>query len=129
MTENNFSEIHQNSFQTDTLSVAGPASSSSDVDSRVLGPIPFGIAGTIAFNRRGQIITIRSTPKPTLHEFEIGNTLLLIDQDSLEALAREELPARPTSSSGVTFAGGGYFYVDNEDRVVCITSNQQLRIY
>ena len=128
MAPNNFSEIHFNSFQTDTTSVSGPARASSQtVQQGLLRPIA-QIAGTIAFNSRGQILTVRVGPSETTPG-EDTQTLLLIHPVSLQVLAETDLPPRPTSGGRVSFAGGGYFYIDNLDRVVAITANQQIRIY
>lgn len=128
MAANNFSEIHFNSFQTDTTSVSGPASTSSQtVQQGLLRPIT-AIAGTIAFNSSGQILTIRVGPSLTNPGFD-DQTLLLIDPASLKILDEVNLPPRPSSTGTVSFSGGGYFYVDNLDRVVCATANQQIRIY
>lgn len=125
MAPNNFSEIHNNSFQTDTLSVAGPGRSKSCLTQSALINPPTGIAGTLAFNSQGQIITIRSAvTSPT----ENTNTILLIDPITLDVIASTALPSL-FSTSDTSFAGGGYFYLDNLDRVVCVTTTQQIRIY
>jgi len=128
MAPNNFSEIHFNSFQTDTTSVSGPASASRQaVQQGLLRPIT-AIGGSIAFNSSGQILTIRVGPSLTNPGFD-DQTLLLINPATLQVLDEEALPPRPSSTGTVSFSGGGYFYVDNLDRVVCATANQQIRIY
>jgi hypothetical protein len=127
MAPNNFSEIHLNSYQTDTTSASGPADAiSQTVQQGLFGPLP-GISGTMAFNSSGQIITIKAGPSTT--PGEEAQTLLLLDPVTLSVLAKTDLPPRPASSSGVSFAGGGYFYLDNLDRVVCVTATQQIQIY
>jgi hypothetical protein len=126
MAPNNFSEIHLNSYQTDTTSASGPADAMSQtVQQGLLGPLP-GIAGTMAFNSSGQIITIKAGPSTT--PGEAAQSLLLLDPVTLNVLAKTDLPPR-TNSGGVSFAGGGYFYLDNLNRVVCVTANQQIQIY
>ena len=64
MAPNNFSEIHLNSFQTDTFTIPGPGSSSQAVQQGLIRP-PAQIAGTIAFDSFGQIVTIRVGAQPT----------------------------------------------------------------
>jgi hypothetical protein len=128
MAPNNFSEIHLNAYQTDTTSTSGPASAGSQtVQQGLLRPIT-AIAGTIAFTSSGQILTIRVGPSPTTPG-ENAQTLLLIDPVTLRVLAETDLPPRPSTGIVVSFSGGGYFYVDNLDRVVCVTATQEIRIY
>lgn len=104
MGANNFSEIHLNSYQTDTTSTRGPASASSQaVQQGLLRPIT-SIAGTMAFNARGQILTIRVGPSPTTPG-EDAQTLLLINPEPLTVLAETDLPPRPSSgTSGMSRA-------------------------
>jgi hypothetical protein len=126
MAPNDFSEIHLNSYQTDTTSTSGPGDAMSQtVQQGLLGPLP-GIAGTMAFNSSGQIITIKVGPSTTPGEY--AQTLMLIDPVTLNVLAKTDLPSRP-NPGGVSFAGGAYLYLDNLDRVVCVTANQQIQIY
>jgi hypothetical protein len=110
MAPNDFSEIHLNAYQTDTTSTRGPASASSQaVQQGLLRPIT-SIAGTMAFNSRGQILTIRVGPSPTTPG-EDAQTLLLINPETLTVLAETDLPPRPSSGTVVSFSGGGYFYL------------------
>jgi hypothetical protein len=128
MAPNNFSEIHLNSYQTDTCSVNGPASAAGQsVQQGFIGP-PTQIGGTIAFNSSGQILTIRVGPELTSSGLVTGVNLLLIDPVTLKILAQQALPSRPDSGGGVSFAGG-YFYLDNLNRVVLVNSDQQIQIY
>jgi hypothetical protein len=129
MAPNNFSEIHLNSYQTDTFSVPGPGSVSHQTVQQGLIR-SFGIAGTIAFNSSGQIVTIRESSVLTRTGVTNATTLLLIDPVSLRVLDKVSLPARPQQQRGtVSFSGGGYFYLDNLDRVVCATTENTIRIY
>jgi hypothetical protein len=128
MAPNNFSEIHLNSYQTDTASVSGPASAAGQsVQQGFIGP-PTGIAGTIAFNSSGQILTIWTGSELTRSGVVAAVKLRLIDPVTLKVLAQQDLPNRP-SSRGVSFSGGGYFYLDNQDRVVLVNTDQQIQIY
>jgi hypothetical protein len=129
MAPNNFSEIHLNSYQTDTFSVRGPGSTRSRFTQQALLGLPDQIAGTIAFNARGQILTIRVGPRPTSSGIVNAQTLLLIDPVKLKVLDQVSLPPRPESGDTVSFSGGGYFFLDNQDRVVLVTTTQEIRIY
>ena len=126
MAPNNFSEIHLNAYQTDTTSADGPFSSAGDTTVQQ-GPIAprNGIAGTIAFTPTGQLVTIRVGQESSTQQYQ---TLELIDPVTLNVIASRRLPPR-MSPSGVSFAGGAYFYLDNLGRVVCATATQQIRIY
>jgi hypothetical protein len=126
MAPNNFSEIHFNAYQTDTTSADGPVSLASEtaVQQGPISPMN-GIAGTMAFTSTGQLVTIRAGQKSST---ELYQTLELIDPVSLNVISSRALPPRAATGS-VSFAGGGYFYLDNLDRVVCVTATQQIRIY
>ena len=130
MAPNNFSEIHLNSQQTDTFSVPGPASApAQSVQQGLLQP-SLAIGGTVAFDSAGQIVSIRTgLTVQNGQAVEGSQTLLLIDPVTLKVISSTDLPPRPPSNGTVSFAGGGYFYMDNQNRVVCITSTQEIRIY
>jgi hypothetical protein len=130
MAPNNFSEIHLNSFQTDTFSIPGPGSAARQTVQQALIRPPAQIAGTIAFDSFGQIVTIRVGAQPTNTGVMNAQTLQLIDPVTLKVLDQVTLASRP---SGVSFSGGGYFYlanpVNNQDRAVIITADQHILIY
>ena len=68
----------------------------------------------MTFDSRGRIVTVCVSPT--------GATLRLIDPDSLATLASYELPPRePGTFSFNNFSGGGYFYLDHQDRAVVST--------
>ena len=131
MAPNNFSEIHLNSFQTDTFSVPGPASSrGSTLQQHLLGPVPFQIAGTLAFDSSGQIVTIRVGPSLNSKSLVYSETLLLINPTSLSAIASVDLPSRFSGArTASALLAEEYFYLNNLDQVVCVTANQEIRIY
>lgn len=124
MAPNGVSGIHLNSYMTDTSDVLGPASASNQsVQQKVI--MPPGIAATMAFNAKGQIVTIHISSS----ELQGGApTIMLIDLTTLDTLAKAELPLRSSTGDGISFAGG-YFYLDQDSNVVCCTANQQIRIY
>jgi hypothetical protein len=129
MAPNNFSEVHFNSYQTDTSTVPGPASfAHQTVQQKLISPLG-SIAGSITVDTdTGQLLTIRAGPQHTPGGgFVSAHTLLLLDPTTLKVLASKPLPS--TTSTGVTFSGGGYFYLNNDNQVVCVTTTQQIRIY
>ena len=123
MAPNDFSEVHFNAYQTDTCSVQGPASAQyQSVQHKLM--MPPGIAGSLAFNAKGQIITIR------ISTFSVSGesvTIMLLEPDTLDTLAECTLPPRPKTDS-LSF-GGGYFYLDQLGNVVCVTADQKIGIY
>ncbi|MFZ6759574.1 hypothetical protein ACO0K9_20395 [Undibacterium sp. Ji50W] len=126
MAPNDFSEVHFNAYQTDTCSVKGPANAAyQSVQQRLIQPP--GIAATIAFNAKGQLVTIRIGISATGESGASDPTILLLEPGSLETIAKCTLPPRQ-ETSGLSFAGG-YFYLDQAGNVVCVTGNQQIQIY
>lgn len=95
---NGRSNIHGDTYMSDLYFTGGPLGKSPAVLSTVLG----GIAGGIAFDRKGRIITAA-----------LGQTvrLFLIDPVTLATLATRLLGSRAAE-------GGGYFYLDNNDHLV-----------
>jgi hypothetical protein len=130
MAPNNLSEIHFNSSQTDTTTVAGPASfAHQKVQQGKISPIG-RIAGSLAVDSTGQLVTIRVGPTVISRGQKEAQTLLLIDPKTLRVLASKRLPPKPESGgAGTTFGGGGYFYLNNQNQVVCVTTTQQIRVY
>lgn len=108
MAPNGVSGIHLNSYMTDTSDVLGPASGSNPnpvTQQKVINPP--GIAATMAFNAKGQVVTIHISNSQLPGG---APTIMLIDPTTLNTLSKAELPPRP-STDGISFAGG-YFYLD-----------------
>lgn len=124
MAPNNFSEVHCDSYQTDTTSIRGPGNSASKNTQDALIQSPVVGSSVLAFNAAGQIVTVRvSLNFSTTPIQPYDNNLLLIDPDTLEVLDSVNLP---NTTFPVFIA---YFYLDNLDRVVVPTPTQQVRIY
>lgn len=124
MAPNGFRGIHLNSYMTDTGAVKGPASvPNQSVQQQFITPP--GIAATMAFNAKGQLVTIHigSAKMPGA-----APTIMLIDPTTLKTLSTATLPPRPSSGGTISFAGG-YFYVDNNSNVVCVTADKKMQIY
>jgi outer membrane protein assembly factor BamB len=107
---NDTSNIHNDAYQTDSNTGPGPLGHDLSVTSTLL----VGECATVTFDSRGRIVTVCVTP--------LGATLRLMDPTSLATLASYELPPRePGTFSFTNFAGGGYFYLDDQDRAVIST--------
>ena len=110
MAPNERSNIHNDAYQTDAYNTAGPLGRDLEVSSTLFA----AECASVTFDRHGRIVTVCVSPT--------GATLRLIDPDSLATLASYELPMRaPGTFSFNNFSGGGYFYLDNQDRAVVAT--------
>ncbi len=107
---NERSNIHNDAYQTDAYNAAGPLGRDPEVTSTLFA----AECASVTFDKRGRIETVCVSPT--------GATLRLIDPDSLGTLASYELPPRaPGTFSFDNFSGGGYFYLDDQDRAVVST--------
>ncbi|MGW2857106.1 hypothetical protein ACWDAZ_36135, partial [Streptomyces sp. NPDC001215] len=109
MAPNGTSNLHDDAYQTDTYTEAGPAGHDLSVRTRLQG----GLCGSVTFDSRGRLVTVCMAPGR-------APRLMLLNPDNLSTIAGLELPGTAgTSPTDVT--GGGYFYLDNDDRVVVPT--------
>jgi hypothetical protein len=115
MAPNGFSNIHADAYQTDTYGWGGPLGRDIQTSS------------TLFF---------RECPSPSLdsdgHLAVICVGLdhavaTLLDPVTLEVLATYDLPPRNVSANPFRdFSGGGYFYLDNQDRIVTPTPTRHV---
>ena len=76
-------------------------------------------------------------PKTSLVTIRIGSpdlpdgapTIMLIDPTTLEILDQQPLPQRQSNAGGKISFAGGYFYLDQDSNVICVTADQKIRIY
>jgi hypothetical protein len=103
---------------TDTYDRAGPLGRRMEVTSTFHG----AECASLAFDEQGRIVTICVGAQ--------GPTLVMIDPETLATKTTMPLPPRSGGGTGSTpfndFSGGGYFYLDNEYRVVTPTNNRQI---
>jgi hypothetical protein len=120
MAPNGRSNIHMDGYMSDTYATAGPLGHAPRAKSAVLA----GIGGTVTFDSAGRIVIL-----------VLGNgprRLFLLDPVTLGTKWVLNLPS--TSSSGLpgavetSFGGGGYYFLDELDRAVIPTVNQQIWI-
>jgi len=119
MAPNGRSNLHNDAYMTDAYDVAGPLGPDIEVGST------FHVAdcASVTFDSQGRIVTICvgiESPR-----------LVLLDPETLELLAYHPLPPRfPTPGTGTSifndFSGGGYFYLDEQDRAIIPTNSRQI---
>ncbi len=119
------SNIHNDTFMSDTYRWAGPLGRNMNVAFKSMG----GECASITFNAKGQIVAICVLPFTSAF-------LTLMDPNTLKIITQAELPAPPdyplpssTSGGGFTDLAGGYFYLDNKGQAVVSTATQHLITY
>ncbi|HJR46025.1 MAG TPA: hypothetical protein VJ927_10520 [Actinomycetota bacterium] len=118
MAVNGDSNIHNDAYQTDAYDRTGPLGEKMSVNST------FHVAecASVTFDSKGRIVTICVGLE--------GPRLVMMDAVTLETLAAHPLPPRSGSGTGTgiftDFSGGGYFYLDHQDRAVIPTNNRQI---
>ena len=118
MAVNDRSNLHDDAYQSDAGWVPGPLGRRPQVDSALFTQE----CASVTFDRRGRILTVCVGVR--------NIDLRMIDPVTLDVLADYPLPPRPASTSGTftSFGGGGYFYVDQHDRVVVPTSDGHIAV-
>jgi hypothetical protein len=110
--------IHDDAYMTDSYRRAGPVGRRMKVSSTFQG----AECASALFDEEGRILTICVGGQ--------GPTLLMIDPKTLATKTSMPLPPRSGGGTGSTpfndFSGGGYFYVDDQYRVVTPTNNRQI---
>lgn len=124
MAANGVSEIHNDGWQSDAYTWAGPLGRSPQTFSHYLPPTHD--CGSITFDRRGRVISICLGPS--------GPVLYMFDPHTLAPLASFALPPRTAEDLALNpnlfqnFTAGGYFYLDNRDRVVTSTTTRHIYV-
>jgi hypothetical protein len=116
MAPNGRSNIHNDAYMTDVYRVSGPLG-----DGEELSTLFAHECASIAFESLGRIVTISvGLERPIL---------ALLDPRSLETLATMPLPVRNLQSGAnpfTDFTGGGYFFLDHQDRAVLPTNDRHV---
>ena len=119
MAKNQKSNIHNDTWMSGTYSWPGPLGRNLVASS---GSSANGICSTIAFDSRGRIVTVCvSTVAPPQAR--------IVDADTLEVLDTYDLPdsaAVDGTPAYQNFSAGGYFYLDNRNRLVIPTRNNHI---
>jgi hypothetical protein len=123
MASNERSNIHSDAWQTDTNRTPGPLGR----DMTRVSASHTADCGSVTFDSRGRIVTVCVGLQGPAGN---GAGLFLLDPQTLDQLAQYDLPPRQPGGSpaGVftDFSGGGYFYLDNQDRAVIPTTTRHV---
>src|SRR5438067_915292 len=116
MAPNGRSNIHADAYQTDTYVGGGPLGR----DPEVLSTQQNAESASLTFDSAGRIVTVCVGLE--------GPRLAMFDPVTLDLLAGLPLPPRSAGGGGVfsDFSGGGYFYLDDQDRAVIPTNSHQI---
>ncbi|MEA2375653.1 MAG: hypothetical protein QOD53_2116 [Thermoleophilaceae bacterium] len=119
MAPNDRSNLHNDGYQTDANVGPGPLGRKM----QRLSTFQSADCASITFDSKGRVVTVCvGLGRPTLFMF---------DKNTLETLASMTLPPRQPDPQGRIFndfAGGGYFYLDNQDRAVVLTNDKHLYV-
>ena len=111
--------IHDDTWMTDAYQRRGPLGRSLVAFS---GAFPPSLCGTLAFDSHGRIVSV--CPSAGLPP-----QARVIDPTTLRPLATLDLP-NPPDTTGTpayqNFTGGGYFFLDPQDRIWAATKSNQL---
>ncbi len=113
MAANPFNSIHNDTWATDSYNLPAPRPGG-QVDTLFTG----GDCATITFDSQGRLITLCSTLTRV-----VG---YIVDPNTLQVLVRRVVGER--SPSLTDFSGGGYFVLDDKDRVVFPARGGVLRV-
>ncbi|HYH60638.1 MAG TPA: hypothetical protein VD766_02115 [Solirubrobacterales bacterium] len=118
MAPNGKSNIHVDAFQTDTNTIPGPLGETATDSIYFVHE-----CASITFDSQGRIVSICvGLERPIL---------ALLNPDTLVPLATYELPPRQIDPGGnpfTDFSGGGYFYLDDQDRAVMPTAERHVLV-
>lgn len=121
MAPNPSSNIHNDTWMTDAYDRPGPIGASPVSSSNAMRS---AVCGSITFDSAGRIITVcPSIPFPPQAR--------IIDPVTLEILGTYDLPQAPSppgTREYQNFAGGGYFFLDERERVWVATRTDHLYV-
>ena len=117
LAESQRSSMHGGSYNRDLNTYPGPLGHGTRTAHRAFSPL-VGVAPNIAFDSAGRLITVSIQWNAV--------ELHLLDPETLETLAKVELPAKASFSDN---SGGGYFHLDDRDRVLLAPNDDTITIY
>jgi len=123
MTTNGKSNLHNDTWMTDSYLASGPLGKAPVSTSGNLGKAYPGVCASMAFDARGRIITIC----PILGV----PTLRIVHPTTFAVVAEYELPKKVGAQVGnryQDFTGGGYFYINSLDQIVIPTNDRRILV-
>ena len=117
LAESQRSSMHGGSYNWDLNTYPGPLGHGTRTAHRAFSRI-VGVAPNIAFDSAGRLITVSIQLN--------GIELHLLDPETLETLAMVELPEKASFDDN---SGGGYFHLDERDRVLLAPSDKTITIF
>jgi hypothetical protein len=117
LAESQRNSMHGGSYNWDLNSYPGPLGHDTRTAHRAFSRI-VGVAPNIAFDSAGRLITVSIQ----LNAIELH----LLDPETLGTLAVAELPEKASFDDN---SGGGYFHLDDRDRVLLAPSDKTITIY
>jgi hypothetical protein len=113
------SNIHNDTWMTDAYAGAGPLGTRLNAFSYGYGP---ALCGTLTFDTHGNIVTVcPSSVAPPQARIVNARTLAPIATMTLPTA-----PDAPGTEAYQNFTGGGYFYLDQRDRIVEATKTRHI---
>src|SRR4051794_29913381 len=119
MAPNGRSNLHVDAFQTDANVEPGPLGKSLQRTSNFQA----ADCASVTFDSRGRIVVVCVGLQ--------GPRLMMFDPKTLDTLATFSLPPRQPSVSTdlfTDFSGGGYFYLDDQDRAIIPTTTRHVLV-
>lgn len=113
-----FSNIHNDTWTSNTYSIAGPRAGATNA----YGSYDPSVCGSLTSDRSGRIVSVC----PSL---VASPQARIIDPRTLKVLGTYDLPQAPDAAGTVGFqnlTGGGYFFLDQRDRVWTTTKTSHL---
>ena len=121
MAKNPNSNIHNDTWMTDAYARSGPLGNDLQQSS---GAMPPSLCGSITFDKQGRLVSVcPSAGAPPQAR--------IIDPVTLEVISSLTLPTAPNppgTKEYQNFTGGGYFYLDNKDRIVVATKTDHIYV-
>jgi hypothetical protein len=121
MAANGRSNLHNDAYQTDAYTVGGPLGVGMTVRSTLLAHE----CASVTFDAQGRIVTVCVGVE--------GPFLAMLHPRTLGLMAMRLLPPRSLGSIGgglfTDVSGGGYFYLDQNDRAVIPTNSRHVLVF